>query len=121
MAARIFCRGASRQRARRRVAFHGTLGLGYPAEQQVHQPFLSALEVEASAFAGAVLLVRGDDHESVVDHPLHDRRTGAVIQSVTRMMVPGSPDVGWVRAIVTPGTPPRFEFESRVVSWRKYW
>jgi hypothetical protein len=35
--------------------------------------------------------------------------------------VPGSPSVGWVRVVVTPGVQPSFTFEPRVVPGWKYW
>lgn len=78
------------------------------------EPFLSTLEAEARQFASPVLVVQGDSHEFIVDHPLPG------VPNLTRMQVPGSYDVGWVRVNVKPesGT---FTFESRVVPRWKYW
>ena len=48
---------------------------------------------------------------------------GTVVPTLnfTRLRVPGSPRVGWVRVVVTPGSPPSFSFESRVVSRWRFW
>jgi hypothetical protein len=35
--------------------------------------------------------------------------------------VPGSPLVGWVRVVVTPGSTPSFAFDQRLVPRWKYW
>jgi hypothetical protein len=76
------------------------------------EPFLSALRVEAARFGKPVLVAHGSDHQFVVDHP---------IPNVTRLEVPGSPDVGWVRVVVTAGAATPFAFERRVIPRWKYW
>jgi hypothetical protein len=105
------------------VAFHANPGLEAPAAdayRQSYEPFLAALEEEAAAFGRPVLVVQGDDHEYLVDQPLR-RAGGRLLENVTRMQVPGSPQVGWVRVVVRPGAPQPFAFESRVVARWKYW
>lgn len=61
----------------------------------------------------------------VVDHPLARRTTGQVLANLTRPQVPGSPEVGWVRVVVTLPTAadprPSFAFENHVVPAWKYW
>ena len=47
--------------------------------------------------------------------------TKRTIGNVTRLEVPGSPLVGWVRVVVTPGATPSFAFEQRLVPRWKYW
>ncbi|HYU26619.1 MAG TPA: hypothetical protein VEO74_15515 [Thermoanaerobaculia bacterium] len=60
-----------------------------------------------------MLLAHGDGHEYIVDHPLR-------LKNVTRMQVPGSPRVGWVRVFVTPDG--RFTFSQTVLPfWWKVW
>lgn len=106
------------------LAFHASPGFLRSANdpyRRAYEPFLRVLEEEAVRFGGPVLLIHGDDHEYTVDHPLARRTTGGVLSNVTRLQVPGSPDVGWVRVTVTPGAEPRFAFESRVVPRWKYW
>jgi hypothetical protein len=91
------------------IAFHANLDDGRP-----YLPFINALEEEAARFRRPVLIVHGDDHRFTVDHPLRAR-------NITRMMVPGSHDVGWVRVIVRPGAASPFAFESHIVPRWKYW
>jgi hypothetical protein len=106
------------------VAFHANPGWEEPPDDPYrasYEPFLTALEEEAERFARPVLVVQGDDHVYLVDHPLARRTTGKRLENVTRLQVPGSPDVGWVRVVVTPGTVPSFAFEKHVVPRWKYW
>ncbi len=86
-----------------------------------YEPFLAALEEEVERFAKPVLAVQGDDHIYTVDHPLVRRTTGRRLENFTRMQVPGSPKVGWVRVVVSPGAAIPFAFEERVVPRWKYW
>lgn len=106
------------------LAFHASPGFEQGPEKtyrRAYEPFLTALEEEAERFGRPVLLVHGDDHDFLVDHPLVRRTTGRRLETVTRMQVPGSPRVGWVRVVVTPGAEPSFEFENRVVPRWKLW
>jgi hypothetical protein len=106
------------------LAFHAAPGLEDPVEhryRQAYEPFLLALEEEAERFARPVLLAHGDDHEYTVDHPLVRRTTGRRLDNVTRLEVPGSPRVGWVRVIVTPAAAHPWAFEPHVVPRWKYW
>jgi len=75
-------------------------------------PWVNAVREEAARFGKPVLLAHGDGHVFTVDHPLPQA-------NVTRMEVPGSPDVGWVRVVVTPDT--KFELTNIVVPAWKYW
>jgi hypothetical protein len=52
---------------------------------------------------------------------LKARVSQQTIDNVTRLEVPGSPLVGWVRVVVTPGATPSFAFEQRLVPRWKYW
>jgi Calcineurin-like phosphoesterase len=78
------------------------------------EPFLTTLEEEAARYAKPVLVVHGDGHDYTVDHPFRPR-------NITRMQVPGSPLVGWVRVVVKrQGAVPAFELEQRVVPRWKF-
>lgn len=55
-----------------------------------------------------MLLAHGDTHLFRVDRPLRDARTGATLERVTRVEVPGSPAVDWVRVEVDPAYPALF-------------
>lgn len=92
------------------IAYHA--GLNRSAS---YEPFFVALEEEAARFRRPVLIVHGDNHQFIVDRPF------ARARNITRMMVPGSHDVGWVRVIVRPGAASPFAFESHVVPRWKYW
>ncbi len=106
------------------LGFHANLELddppGHPYRQW-YESFTQALEEEVERFAKPVLIVQGDDHEYAVDHPLTRRTTGKRLTNFTRMQVPGSPDVGWVRVTVTPGASAPFAFDNYVVPRWKYW
>lgn len=104
--------------------FHANPAFGRPPDhgyRQVYEPFLTVLERESERFAGPVLVAHGDNHDYLLDHPLVQRTTGQTLGNVTRLQVPGSPSVGWVRVLVTPGPDTRFMFEPRVVPSWKYW
>jgi hypothetical protein len=98
--------------------FEGRSSDGY---RQAFEPFLLALEEEVERFGRPVLAVQGDHHIYLVDRPLLRRTTGRRLENFTRMQVPGSPHVGWVRVVVSPGAPPFFSFEQRLVPRWKSW
>jgi hypothetical protein len=97
------------------VAFHADPGFDWkPEDRGPFKPLTDAFEREAAAFGKPVLLIHGDSHHYITDTPMPSSQ-------VTRLEVPGSPDVGWVRVVVMPGTTPSFAFEPRVVPFWKYW
>lgn len=104
--------------------FHGNPAFEEPvgdAYRQAFEPFITALEEEVERFPKPVLAVHGDDHVYIVDHPLVRRTTSRLLENFTRVQVPGSPEVGWVRVVVAPGTDAPFTFEEHVVPRWKYW
>ena len=106
------------------LGYHANADLDGAADdpfRQAFEPFITAIEEEAERFASPVLLAHGDGHEYTVDHPLVRRTTGRPLANVTRLQVPGSPAVGWVRVVVTPGAANPFAFEAHVVPRWKYW
>jgi hypothetical protein len=106
------------------VAFHANPGFEEPPDDPYragYEPFILTLEEETERYGRPVLVIQGDDHEYLVDHPLVHRTTGRRLDNLTRMQVPGSPDVGWVRVAVTPGEVPAFAFSEWVVPRWKYW
>jgi hypothetical protein len=104
------------------VSFHADPGFRTPeADQGPFKALLDAFEDEAVVFDKPVLLIHGDSHHFKTDHPLKARATRQTIGNVTRLEVPGSPLVGWVRVVVTPGATPSFAFEERLVPRWKYW
>jgi hypothetical protein len=104
------------------VAFHADPGFdGSAADRLPFRTLLDAFENEALAFEKPVLLIHGDSHHFTTDHPLKARATQHAVANVTRLVVPGSPQVGWVRVVVTPGPTPTFVFEQRLVPRWKYW
>jgi hypothetical protein len=106
------------------LSFHASPGFEEPVEDSYRQSFehfLKTLEDEAERFGRPVLIVHGDDHTYTVDHPLVSRSTNRRLENLTRLEVPGSPQVGWVRVIVTPGAENPFAFELHVVPRWKYW
>lgn len=103
------------------VAFHADPDFEGGQDQVRFRLLLDALEDEAIGFGKPVLLIHGDSHRFITDTPLRSRRDGRIVGNVTRLEVPGSPDVGWVRIVLTPGDRATFAFEARVVPFWKYW
>jgi len=105
------------------ISFHANASLEEPQEADRHffDPFISTIEEETEKFARPVLLAHGDGHIYTIDHPLVRRTTGQLLENLTRLQVPGSPEVGWVKVIVTPGVDNPFAFENHVVPRWKYW
>jgi hypothetical protein len=86
----------------------------HPYRRPAWEPFVSTLEEEARRFAGPVLVVHGDGHEYYVDRPFRAK-------NITRVQVPGSPRVGWVRIVVDVKARDPFSFDEHVVPRWKYW
>jgi hypothetical protein len=96
------------------IALHGNPFDDEPADREPFQPFLIALQQEAARFQRPVLVAHGDSHRFTVDQPLG-------IPKLTRLQVPGSPDVGWVRVRVLPRARSPFAFESHIIPRWKHW
>jgi hypothetical protein len=96
------------------IALHGNPFDEEAKEREPFRPFLIALQEEAEQFQRPVLVVHGDHHRFTVDRPLE-------LANLTRLEVPGSPDVGWVRVTVTPGAGDPFGFQTHVIPRWKYW
>ena len=106
------------------ISFHASPDFDDSPDDPVRKPFeplLTTLEAEAERFARPVLIVHGDDHTYTIDHPVVRSTTHRRLENVTRLEVPGSPQVGWVRVFVTPGAENPFAFEPHVVPRWKYW
>ncbi|MFN8814922.1 MAG: metallophosphoesterase family protein [Acidobacteriota bacterium] len=69
------------------------------------------LEDEVITFGRPVLVIHGDSHEFHFDKPLLGTRSGLPIDNLTRVEVPGSADVHWVRIFVDPGKTQLFGIE----------
>jgi hypothetical protein len=106
------------------IGFHGTLGLGLglPMERvEGYEPFNTVLEEMVERFGKPVLAIHGEAHRFTVDQPLVHRRTRKPFSNFTRLEVPGSPDVAWVRVVVTPGNAQPFAFHRSLLSRWKFW
>ena len=105
------------------VGFHANPGFEAVAEEyrQAFEPWPTVLAEEARRFGRPVLAVHGDDHDYLVDRPLAAGWGGPPAPNLTRLQVPGSPDVGWVRVVVNPGAADPFAFEERTVPRWKHW
>lgn len=78
------------------------------------ESFLAAVEAETLAFSRPVVFVHGDTHWFRVDHPLRTA-AGRVVETFTRVEVPGSPLTAWVRGRVDPHDPRVFSFRSQLL------
>lgn len=106
------------------LAFHASPDFDGPPDDRgvvAYQPFLGALEEEVERFQKPVLVMHGDDHIYTIDRPLTNRPSGRPLDNLVRVQVPGSPEVGWVRVTVQPGSKEPFAFEKHVVGRWKYW
>ena len=59
-----------------------------------------------------MLAIHGDWHDYIVDQPLTSRATDRHLSNVTRLQVPGSFDVGWVRVTFTSGSEEPFRLRA---------
>ncbi len=101
------------------IAMHGTPGLQYhPRPRGGYVEFLDRLESRVKAFGGPVLLIHGDGHSYIVDHPLRDRVTYEPLPNFTRLETFGSPDIGWVRVSIDTLSG-EFSFQPRLM--RRWW
>ncbi len=62
------------------------------------EAFREALRAHALRFGKPILFVHGDTHLYEQDQPLNDPSTGKPIANFVRVVVPGSPQVRWLRA-----------------------
>jgi hypothetical protein len=85
------------------------------ATRNPYAAFLARLEQHTSAFPGQVLLIHGDSHQYIVDHPLKRASTGEPLANFTRLETFGSPDIGWVRVVVDSVAGRVVEFEPRLM------
>ncbi len=109
---------AAARRAKQRaivLAFHSN-----PFEEQLRYdggPFeavVKAIDAEAEAFDGQVLIVQGHRHEFVIDRPLTELdldKPGVTRQNLMRLQVYGWPDMKAVRVSVDTSKPWVFGFE----------
>ncbi|OGA53115.1 MAG: hypothetical protein A3G25_16735 [Betaproteobacteria bacterium RIFCSPLOWO2_12_FULL_63_13] len=61
------------------------------------ETFRTALRIHALRFRKPILFVHGDTHLYGQDRPLVDPATGRTIENFVRVVVPGSPQVRWIR------------------------
>jgi hypothetical protein len=84
------------------------------------EEILGALGTQVAEWGQPVLLMHGDDHDYMVDHPLRDQRDGRVLDNFTRVEVMGTPRIGWVRVVVDPDAAEPFSVEPHYVG-RGWW
>ena len=114
MDSREFRRSESANASAVVIAWHGNVFDQESKDGEPFQPCLTALQEEVERFKRPVLVTHGDAHVFTVDQPLE-------FANLTRLEVPGSPQVGWVRVTVTPGARNPFAFEKHVIPRWKYW
>ncbi|HEX9886061.1 MAG TPA: hypothetical protein VGA70_06215 [Longimicrobiales bacterium] len=73
---------------------------GRPQPYPEFRGFVRRLAERVAAFPGEVLLVHGDDHTYIVDHPLEDPESGRPLDNFARIETFGSSDIGWVRVVL---------------------
>jgi hypothetical protein len=81
------------------ILFHADPRIEKPENNSYRQKYnavLLALEKEAKMFKGSILLIHGDTHHYKSDNPMIDRNSGKIIKNVHRIIVPGSPEVGYI-------------------------
>lgn len=97
------------------IAFHAQPGYQSLEHRKHFEPFVRTLQEEAVRFGKPVLIAQGDNHDFIVERPF------PAAPNITRLQVPGSPLVGWVRVTVSADAAKPWAFESYVVPWWKYW
>jgi hypothetical protein len=94
------------------IALHADMGLKPGEPRQGYQRFIQQLAHHAATFAGPVLLIHGDSHTYLVDHPLRDEHD-VPYPDFTRLETFGSPEIGWVRVVVDTVAGRFLDFEPR--------
>lgn len=100
------------------LAFHANPALEADQNNEyrlAYEPFIKELEQQVIDFDRPVLVIHGDNHQYIVDHPLINHRSGETLQHFTRLQVPGSPHVGYVKIAVNLDGDNRFQFQSTIV------
>ncbi len=69
------------------------------------------IEDETIVFGRPVLMIMGDSHLFRIDKPIIAAKTGRQLENFTRLEVPGSTEVHWVRVRVDPARRQMFSFE----------
>ena len=82
------------------IAMHSDPGLGARVPWPGYGDIAQRVKEFALHFDGEVVLIHGDAHTYVVDHPIWDPPHPKPIQNFTRIGTFGSPDIGWVRVVV---------------------
>lgn len=81
------------------IALHAEMGLAPEQPDPVYGPIVAELQSQVSRFESPTVLIHGDNHELIVNHPLTDS-AGRTLRRFTRLETYGSPDIGWVRVVV---------------------
>jgi hypothetical protein len=102
------------------IAIHADPGFER-GQRNPYAAFLAKLEQRTSAFPREVLLIHGDSHEYIVDHPLRRAGTDEVLENFTRLETYGSPDIGWVRVVIDSVAGRVVEFEPRLMRRGLFW
>ena len=71
---------------------------------------LFLMEDETIVFGKPVLTIMGDSHTVRIDKPILGAKTGRPLENFTRLEVPGSSEVHWVRVRVDPARRQIFGF-----------
>jgi hypothetical protein len=100
------------------LAMHADPGFG-KSDTPGYGHFVSRLRELVLGFDGHVVLIHGDAHTFVVDHPLWDPLRPDPIDTFTRIETFGSPDIGWVRVVVDSTSGEIVRVEPRRVS--RWW
>lgn len=105
------------------VIIHGDPGFDLPETEYLdertlpefdgYSEFLAALEEQARAYNGQVVLVHGDSHFFKVDKPLHSQ--SQLLKNFTRVETFGSPNIHWLRVTVDPRSRNIFVIEPMIV------
>lgn len=95
------------------IALHADPRFHRRGERNAYDSFLARVAEHTSTFRGQVLLIHGDTHEYVVDHPLARPGSTEPLENFTRLETFGSPDIGWVRVVVDSVAGRFVEFEPR--------
>jgi hypothetical protein len=94
------------------IAFHADPRF-HRTQKNPYEAFLRRVAERTAAFRGEVLLIHGDSHDYILDHPLPRPGTKEPLQNLTRLETFGSPDIGWVRVVVDTVAGRFVEFEPR--------
>lgn len=98
------------------IALHADMFISGDPLRSTFSSIAWILREQSKSFDGQILLIHGDTHRLVIDHPFTNLLSeappdGHVYENITRLETPGAPFLRAVKVSVDTGTPAVFSFQ----------